>query len=207
MLCYESKQAGWKQPRQDQFHISTAALFFSPVPPYSARNFACCYMEDALLLIIISLEYKCSTFQHILQNGTSVILVKWLWAQELLSMVCRCFVPAVQMEQPGNQGLAALGVTKMLREGGWPDAESSAGRRNGVLRGALVTVTGHGRARSRQSAQSTNLAPIVLKIWLTWEEFWVCPKFLGADVGPIIYSSGFQQSTGLAPDGDNALSW
>lgn len=41
------------------------------------------------------------------------------------------------LTDPGDQGLPALDVTKVLRESGPPDAESRAGRRHEVLGGLM----------------------------------------------------------------------
>lgn len=106
------------------------------------------------------------------------------------------------LKDPGDQGLPALDVTKVLRESGPPDAESRAGRRHEVL-GGLMNNTW--LWESWEEIDQTKLAPILLKMWFIWEEFQAHPKnFLGADDGPAIHSTDFQQRSGLAPDGINS---
>ena len=83
-----------------------------------ARYFACCYMKDTLLLFITSFEHKCSTPQRILQSSTFIKFVKWLRAQELPLMVCRCFMYTAQMEEPRWPGSRSSGYYKG-NFGGW----------------------------------------------------------------------------------------
>lgn len=131
----------WKQGgRLEAAQVGPVSYLDSSIIPLpSARYLGCCYMKDTLLLFITSFKHTCSTSQHILQNSTSIMFVEWLWAQKLPLTVGWCFIHAAHMEEPRFfQGNAALDITKILWESGWPDAKSRAGRRNGVLRGLLL---------------------------------------------------------------------